>query len=167
MFTCTKFYETIGNLRRHLFIQVVVTALKQTGMWENTILIFFSDNGGPLEGIGNGQVSEISWNEAGGFVRKWKPVADDWWSIFYQSICIFLQFQLSEYWIKQRVVIYSHDDKSFDDNGFFMIDYEVKVIFRLELYLKFSKLHFDLLQHHKSIKFIEDENLSRDVLTLR
>jgi len=37
--------------------EVVVTALKQSGMWENTIFIFFSDNGGPLEGIGNGQVN--------------------------------------------------------------------------------------------------------------
>ncbi|KAL5254932.1 hypothetical protein ACHWQZ_G014397 [Mnemiopsis leidyi] len=37
--------------------EVVVSALKQANMWENTIFIFFSDNGGPLKGIGNGQVN--------------------------------------------------------------------------------------------------------------
>lgn len=35
----------------------VVSALKKAQMWENTVFIFFSDNGGPLEGIGNGQVN--------------------------------------------------------------------------------------------------------------
>ena len=29
-------------------------------MWENTIFIFFSDNGGPLNSIGNGQVRACS-----------------------------------------------------------------------------------------------------------
>jgi arylsulfatase A-like enzyme len=44
-------YKVAGAMYTELDIgiQVVVDALKQKQMWESTVLIFVSDNGGPLD----------------------------------------------------------------------------------------------------------------------